>query len=148
MTVEGATTRGSVRVTKFIRATPEAVFDAWTDAEVMQKWMLPMNIQSTEARVDARVGGTFSLNMKHPDGAFPFQGEFLEVDRPRKLVFTWCSTAGMHLPSRVTVELLPVAGGTELILTHDMFGEDGTADQYRGGWPGVVEKLAGVVEAA
>jgi uncharacterized protein YndB with AHSA1/START domain len=46
-----------IRLTREIAASPEDIFDAWTDADSLAQWLVPIAGGSTRARVDARVGG-------------------------------------------------------------------------------------------
>ena len=52
-----------VRLTRTIAAAADDVFDAWTDAESLAQWMMPIAGGSTRAQVDARVGGRFHIDM-------------------------------------------------------------------------------------
>jgi uncharacterized protein YndB with AHSA1/START domain len=70
-------------------------------------------------------------------------GEYLEVERPRKLAMTWqWQNHGDRTGSRIDVALRPVPQGTELIFTHSQLPNDEERDGHRKGWNGALEKLA------
>ena len=68
----------------------EEVFDAWLDAPNMSEWMCPGE-GTAAAEIDARVGGKFRIVMTHSDGSTEHTGEYLKIDRPSLLSFTWKS---------------------------------------------------------
>src|SRR6476659_4887013 len=63
-----------------VAARPETVFDYFTDPAKMVEWM------GTEATLDPRPGGVCRIS---PSGQAVMLGEFVEVDRPRRSVFSW-----------------------------------------------------------
>ena len=84
--------RPVVRVVRRLPASREEVFDAWLDAESLQEWMCPGATRKTVAEVDARVGGRFRIVMTGEHGDTEHTGEYREIRRPDRLVFTWIST--------------------------------------------------------
>ncbi len=95
------------------------------------------------AELDVRHGGRYRIEFDAGDGAaVTLTGEYLEIELPRRLVFTWSwALAWPDEPeSLVTVELSPAPGGTEVSVTHAGYGEDG--DAYRSGWESGLDKLA------
>lgn len=134
---------GRVEVRQVIAASPERVFDAWTDAEFMTRWMRPGPGMQCRCRLDVRVGGGFEIDMITPDGTtLPHIGTYRVVERPRKLVFTWSSAPTEHRETVVTIEFRAVPEGTELLLTHEGLPTT-TAESHRGGWGRILEQLAG-----
>ena len=97
---------------KTIAAAPREVFSFWTDAESMKSWMCPCGVAGARARLDVRVGGSFEIVMKGPDGDIVHTGTYRVVDSPHKLVFTWTSPGTKDLPTLVTVEFLGRGRGT------------------------------------
>jgi uncharacterized protein YndB with AHSA1/START domain len=137
----------AVRVQRTLSATPERVFDAWLDPEALSQFMRPGTKRSTDAATDPRVGGLFLITMREEDGrVYPHAGEYLEIDRPRKLVFTWFSKATALAKSTVTIELRAVTGGkTELTLTHVGMPQDEMENHNRG-WTAIMDLLQGVLQ--
>jgi uncharacterized protein YndB with AHSA1/START domain len=121
---------------------PEKVFAAWTQAALLARWMSPF--AAAEAEVDVRVGGAFSIVMLGQGQRMRHTGTYLEVDPPRRLVFTWQSPYTGPDPSVVTVELRGEGQDTELTLTHDRLPPD-QAESHRGGWGAILDNLEAVL---
>ena len=120
----------------------ERVFEAWLDPETLAKFMRPGETTTATAEVDARVGGTFRIAMNHGGGSVDHWGEYLTIDPPSLLSFTWTSVNTDLQPTVVTIELLDRgAAGTELILTHRRLPEQ-QMESHRKGWTKIVERLA------
>src|SRR5262245_53767676 len=131
------------RIVRVLSAPPEEVFDAWTDPASLAVWMAPGSVRGSVAEVDARVGGRSRIVMKGPDCDHEHEGEYLVLDRPRRLVFTWISQATQGRSTTVSVELRPREGGeTELTLVHEGLPEEAVAD-HRSGWGDILQKLGG-----
>lgn len=135
-----------VRVQRTYDASPERVFDAWLDPNALAQFMRPGEKMGCDAVNDPRVGGKFSITMLGSEGnIFPHSGEYLTIDRPRKLVFTWHSKATAMAKTEVTVELKPVGGGkTELTLTHVGIPQE-ERENHNGGWTAILALLDNVL---
>ena len=127
-------------VRRLIPVPRDRVFAAWLDPISLAQWMCPGDVGSATAEVDARVGGRFRIVMNHGRGSDEHAGEYLTIDRPSLLVFTWISKATNGLPTTVTVELLERDGGTELVLTHRRLPPE-KIDDHRKGWTDIARKL-------
>ena len=132
-----------LRISRVLPADPETVFAAWTDPASLRQWFDPGGVSVTVAEIDARVGGRLVINMRGNESGrdFPHEGEFLEVEPPRRLVFSWRTP--WERESQVTIELTPCDGGTELTLIHERIPDAKLRDDYRGGWSRVLESLEG-----
>lgn len=128
-------------VRRVIRASREAVFAAWTDGESMRHWMCPGDIVSADAQLDPRPGGSYRIVMKGPRGAYEHIGEYLAVEPPSKLVFTWISNSTGNQPTLVTVELFERGDDCELVLTHERFASAAALRHHQGGWGQIVDRL-------
>ena len=133
-----------VVVRRTMPVSRERVFDAWLDPAAVALWMCPGPVTSATAEIDARVGGRFRIVMQHPKAPADHWGEYLVIDRPSKLEFTWISAATNGNPTIVTVEFLERNGGTEVVLTHRLL-PPGQIDPHRKGWGDIVQKLGTVV---
>lgn len=73
-------------------------------------------------------------------------GEYLEIERPRLLVFTWATRDSLPETSRVILEITPLDGGCELTLTH-VLGPAWAAfaDRAAGSWRKMLDVLAGTL---
>ena len=139
-------------VKRTLSASPERVFAAWLEPESMARWLSPF--ADAAAEVDARVDGAFRVVMRGLGREIEHTGTYQEIDRPRRLVFTWISPYTRSVPSLVTVELMPVPPGdrTELTLTHERLPVDQVAP-HSGGWRTILGHLetylkGGAIEAA
>jgi uncharacterized protein YndB with AHSA1/START domain len=121
-----------------IQAPPERVFRFFTDTERWAKWW------GAGSTIEPRPGGR--IYIKHP-GGIESSGEVIEVDAPRRLVFTYGFVAGTPIPpggSRVTIALAGSARGTLLTLTHDVPTE-AARDEHEQGWRFQLSLFANVV---
>lgn len=124
-----------IRLTRRIAASVDEVFDAWTDAGSLAQWMVPIAGGATRAQVDARVGGRFHIDMAGNGKVYPHDGEYLRVERPHLLEFTWISNATNRQRSVVTVELRALGvEETELTLTHRLLPDQESARAHHEGW--------------
>jgi uncharacterized protein YndB with AHSA1/START domain len=134
-----------IEITRLLPAPASEVFRWWTEADLLRRWMSPVG--SVEAEVDLRVGGTFRILMKDGDVAIDHVGEYLEIDRPRRLVFTWRSQyAG---PSSVVTVSFQSEGSssTRLVIVHSGL-PPGAAEEHQGGWGAIARRLANEMVAA
>ena len=134
------------RVTRRFAATAERVFDAWLDRGLLARWMFGPSVRDEEVvrlSLDPRVGGRFSFVVRRQGQEIEHVGRYLEIGRPRRLVFTWAVAPSADEESRVTVEITPLASGCELTLVHDVppaFAEYLTLTAA--GWTAMLEALA------
>jgi len=108
------------------------VFRWWTEPDRMARWMSPVG--NAEAGVDLRVGGTFWVTMVGEGHRLEHDGEYLEIDPPRRLVFTWRSPYTGPQPSVVTIDLEADGDSATLLrLVHSELPE-AVVESHRGGW--------------
>jgi uncharacterized protein YndB with AHSA1/START domain len=132
---------GSLVIKKQMAASAEEVFDAWTDPMSMVEFMRPPQMQRVDVEVDARVGGKFRIDMVGASAVTSHTGEYLVIDRPRVLKFTWISQHTDNQPTVVTIELTPRgAEQCEIVLTHTGLPESQVKGHTQG-WTFMVEKL-------
>jgi uncharacterized protein YndB with AHSA1/START domain len=129
----------SIEVTKRLSAPVAEVFRWWTEAALVEKWMAP--IGDVRATLDPRVGGSLHVVMSGQGVVIEHTGEFLEIDRPRRLVFTWTSRFTGQQPSVVTVELEPDGDDATLVrIVHAELPESAVSS-HRDGWGGMLTRL-------
>jgi len=125
-----------VEVSLHIQAEPETVFPYFTDPARCVQWM------GTEADLDPSPGGIYRVRMRE---GVETVGEFLEVDPPRRVVFTFGWTEGPPVPpgtSRVVITLEPEGGGTRVVLRHHGLPDDEQRRHHTGGWQMYLDRLA------
>lgn len=149
MTAEHAT----VQMRRTIAASPERVYQAWLEPDLLRQWLAPRSLEVTRAEVDPRVGGHFRLWQASPQGeaAGGFEAEVLELEENRRLVFRWGMVgperlAGPAFDSLLTIELHDTGDGTELTLTHERLEElyramPEIAADFPAGWEEALDKL-------
>ena len=137
-----STAPASIQVRRRIAAPARALFEAWLDPRSIAAWMRPFDTVRTEARADAVVGGSYRIDMHQPDGGVVEHiGKYVEIEPPRRLVFTWASPATQHKDSLVTIEFVESGGATDVTLTHEQLPEY-MAQAHVEGWTSAFEKLA------
>ncbi|HEU0052090.1 MAG TPA: SRPBCC domain-containing protein, partial [Longimicrobium sp.] len=136
------------RVTRRFSASAERVFDAWLDPSRLGKWLFATPTgEMVRVEVDARVGGRWVLTERRDGEDVEHTGEYLEIDRPRRLAFTLVVPKYSKDVDRVEVDIVALdGGGCELTLTHEMAGRDDFAEGARQGWGMVLDGLAAVVD--
>jgi uncharacterized protein YndB with AHSA1/START domain len=132
-------------VTHRYAATPEQVFDAWLDPAIARRFLFATPTgEMIRAEVDPKVGGRFVFVDRRPDmGDVLHTGEYLEIDRPRRLAFTFGVPQFDPGFTTVTVEITPTAGGCTLTLTQAQVPAE-WADRSKQGWG----MILGALEAA
>jgi uncharacterized protein YndB with AHSA1/START domain len=128
----------------YIRATPERIWQALTDSELVKRYYFGSVIES-----DFKPGSP--LVYRQADGGrIDIEGEVIEADPPRRLVHTFTGRwdAEVNDPqTRVAWEITPMGESCRLSVTHDGFTEENaTFAQTKGGWPIILSGLKTLVE--
>ena len=107
-----------IKVRRFFKAPPELLYRVITEGEFLRRWWGPRRLEVAECDVDLRVGGTWRVVHRAPDGTeFVFHGEFLELTPPWRRVGTWVWEGATEHKATETLVLEPVDGGTMLVST-------------------------------
>lgn len=127
----------------YIETTPDKLWEALTSGEFSRRYWFGCEIVS-----DWKVGSKFSLVR---DGKTTDDGEVLEVDRPRRLSYTFHhllnEMAAKEKPSKVTFVLEPYGKLVKLTLTHEGFAPDSVVlDGISSGWPAILASLKSLLE--
>jgi uncharacterized protein YndB with AHSA1/START domain len=129
-------------VRRTIRADVRTVFEAWTRPEHLRAWWGPRPVTCAGAEVDLRVGGHYRILNALPDGSeVAIEGEFREIDAPRKLVYTWRLDAGPEGFSLVTVRFEPRDGATDVSIVHEQIASQPIRESHEKGWIGCLDGL-------
>jgi uncharacterized protein YndB with AHSA1/START domain len=136
-----------VRVSRRFAQSAERVFDAWLDVEKAKYFMFATETgEMVRCEIDARVGGKYVMTDRRTDGDVEHAGEYLEIVRPRRLVFTFGIPAESPDFDIVTIEIEPTESGCELTLTTEMKPAWAAyADRAREGWGKILDRLAGAL---
>ena len=139
----------SVRIQRSFRAPAEAVFDAWTSPEVMRRWLhAGADWQTPEAEVDLRVGGQIRIVMRSPDGREAgMGGEFLLIDRPRRLVMTWTFDDVPANQQLLELTFSESAGSTTVLLVNTRIATEERRESQQTGWDECLGELGRVLGA-
>ena len=132
-----------VTVRREIAAPAEELFDAWLDAQSLGSWLRPSGIRETRAETDPRVGGTFRIVMVDDESSDVHTGTYREIDRPRRLVFTWSSPSTRFRDSIVTVTFEPSSKGSTVVVIHQVgLPDDEARASHHAGWSDALRELA------
>lgn len=139
----------TIRLHRVIRATPEKVYRAFTDADAMTRWLPPFGYTGKMHHFDAKVGGSFKMSFKNftTGGAHTFGGDFLELVPHEKLRYT-DKFDDPNLPGEivVTVLLKKVSCGTEINIEQAGVPAVIPAEMCYLGWQESLVQLAQLVE--
>jgi uncharacterized protein YndB with AHSA1/START domain len=127
-------------VRRFIPVPRERVFAAWLDPASLAQWMRPAKTTDATVDVDSRVGGKFRIVMIEGRERYEHTGEYLAIEPPARLSFTWISKATDLKPTVVTIDFLERDTGTELVLTHRRLPAS-EIESHRSGWTDITLKL-------
>jgi uncharacterized protein YndB with AHSA1/START domain len=141
------------KVSHRFQAAAERVYDAWLDPASVRVWMaaalktfgLAGEIHRIE--IDARVGGKFLFSDMRGGVETRHWGTYLELDRPRKIAFTWIVAESEEAnPSKVTLTIDSETDGCVATIVHEM---DAKWVEYlaqtEGGWARMLQAVEGVV---
>ena len=134
----------SIEIQRVLSAPIDEVFRWWTEPQLLTRWMSPVG--QVEAEVDLRVGGRLRIVMRDGPVEIAHDGEYVEIDHPRRLVFTWQSrfTAGVSL---VTVNLTAEGdSSTRVQIVHNQLPQS-AIESHRGGWAAMLARLDGELGA-
>ena len=133
----------SLEVRRVIRATPDRIFEAWTQPAHLREWWGPRDVTCVDAQIDLRVGGRYRIANQFPDGRIEWiVGEFEVITPPRELVYTWRLESDSQPAERVRVRFEPHADGTEVIVLHERILDPRVRDRHREGWDSCLDGLA------
>ncbi len=102
--------------------------------------MCPDGVESVAVDVNPIVGGAFRFDMRTKEGAvLVHTGQYLEIERPDKLMFTWNSPVLGDHSSQVTVEFHEQAENCLVVLRHELPPDDALVEGHRQGWTSILD---------
>ncbi len=135
MTIESGQPE-EVQVETRVEAPPGVVFSFFTEPDKYRRW------KGRDAELDPRPGGTYRVRM---DDTNVVRGEYVDVEPPNRVVFTWGFEGNEGLPpgtSRVEVTLVPDGNATIVRLRHTGLPDDESRSQHAAGWELYLGQLA------
>ncbi len=110
----------------------------------MKQWAAPETVTVEVAEVDLTVGGKYHIRMRGEDGEeFNVVGTYREIDRPRRLSYTWQWQEPEHDVGEtlVTVEFNDLGGSTEIVLVHELFPDAESKGHHEQGWGSCLDRF-------
>jgi uncharacterized protein YndB with AHSA1/START domain len=153
--------RTEVRVTRSLSAPPDRVFRAFLDPDDMSAWMWGPGVDDVRAEADPRVGGAYRVTLparqpsEWPGPRHGVMGVFVDIDAPRRLVYTvhWDADVGYNRPGQLVLDEVVVVhftldgSGTKVDLCHMGIPDDGfSAREHTRGIEAMVDALAAHLE--
>jgi uncharacterized protein YndB with AHSA1/START domain len=140
----------TLQIRRTFNAPREKLFQAWTDPKKMTEWFCHAkpNLTGKLVAMDVRSGGQYGFDVSDASGkVFKVRGEYLEIEEPEKLVFTWFwETEPAYGNTVVTLEFVDLGNKSELILTHERFANSDARDKHNIGWAFCLDSLQRNVE--
>jgi len=144
--VTSKTAAPELRLTRVLNAPRKLVWDAWTRAEHVSKWLTPAPMTTPKCEVDFRAGGVFSVTMRMPNGVeHPFNARLTEIVPQERLVFVGMVHDDNEATTTVTFEDL---GAKTRLSVHQTYSFE--SDATRGaemGWTQTLKQLEQLVTA-
>jgi uncharacterized protein YndB with AHSA1/START domain len=130
-------------VRRVLPAPPHVVFDEWLDPAGMTEWMCPRPARAVKVLLEPSVGGSLRIDIEDSGSSLYVTGQFIELDRPRRLRFTWsCSDwPDPSVQSEVTVILEDHGPGETLMTIEHEQLPPGQADPHQRGWAAIAVQL-------
>ncbi len=143
----------SLRIERILPASPEEVFDAYTDAEKQRAWFSILDEGSgiVEIDVDLRVGGTQTVVWGEPGALFRETQTFLEVDRPHRLVTESIGSSpdGATMTTRIEISFVPEGSSTRMTVVQSGFPVPEVRDFFvTEVWTGALAGITAYLERA
>ena len=136
-----------VEVRRRLPASPERVFDAFLDPARAGRFLFSTpEGEMVRVEIDARVGGRYLFVDRRDGEDVEHTGQYLEIDRPRRLAFTFLVPKYSDTPATVVITFAPAGEDCDLVLTQEMpaaFAD--YAEPTRQGWAKILDRLAGTL---
>ena len=127
----------ALEIEQRIEAPVDVVFSYFVDPEKYRLW------KGERAELDPRPGGRYRVDMD--GGTTVMVGRYVEVEPPRRIVFTWGWEGNPEMPpgsTTVEVTLTPQGEATLVRLRHAGFPSQAALEQHRTGWGMLLARLA------
>jgi len=135
----------ALHLEKQVEAPPQAVFAACVEPAKLAEWWGPAGFTASSVELDVRVGGRYRITMQPPEGEeFHLRGEFREVERPRRLVYTfeWEEPDADDQETVAELSFVDDAAGTRVVLDQGPFKTASRYELHEAGWIETLDRLA------
>lgn len=130
---------------KTIHAPVAAVWRAWTTPDMLRRFMSDGSAPD-RFECDVRVGGTFVMDMAFGGSTVHHKGEYLEVDPPRRLKFTWWSPySPPDVHPTVTIDFVDRGGSTDVVLVHEGQLDEPSRASHEAGWQDFLDNTGAAI---
>ena len=140
-----ATSGETLRLERTFQAPAQAVFDAWTNEEVLRRWFHgEHDWETSHAQVDLQLGGAVRVVMLDPEKGVEHGGggRYTEIDPPNRLAFTWIWDDDEQRETLIELDLEESGGATTVRFTHSNLQDEESVRSHEGGWNNAFDNLA------
>ncbi len=138
----------TLRLSRHIKASPKAVYDAWLSADAISRWMGPMPNEAQVKTFEPEVNGTYRITMVGGENKeYIVGGTFKELDEPHKIVMTWQwehSMEDINPETLITVTFAEKDGGTQMDFLQENMASEDSVKHHTDGWGPSFDKLENV----
>lgn len=139
----------SVSLHRVLKASPEKVYRAFTEANALASWIPPYGFLCTVHEMDVKVGGTFKMSFQNfsTGNGHSFGGKYLEL-KPNEFLKYTDKFDNPTLPGEMltSVSLKKVLAGTEIKIVQENIPSMIPVEMCYLGWQDSLEKLTKLVE--
>ena len=130
-------------------ASPDLVFEVWSEPKHLANWWGPNGFSMPFCEIDFRVGGSYRICMRSPEGEDHWlHGEYKVIEQPQRLVFTWFREnpdGSIWCETLVEVSFDDLGTKTRFRMLQSGFSNAAHRDEHRGGWSECLNRLADYV---
>lgn len=110
----------TLNMARRFHAKPETVFEAWTNPEIMKKWLFTLEATNKVAKSDLRIGGTWEIVDFREGTDYRALGEYVDFIRPNKLVFTFKMPQFSDTEDIIRIFISPVQDMCEMTFSQEI----------------------------
>jgi uncharacterized protein YndB with AHSA1/START domain len=134
-----------LKITRKFTASAERVYDAFLDPKIARQFLFASNHDSLiKVKIDARVGGRFTFTDRRNGEDVVHTGEYLELVRPTRIVFTFAIPTWSDRVMKVSIDIVPLKTGCELTLVHEGVVPE-FKERTKEGWENMLAGCAKVI---
>lgn len=150
---ETPSARTPIIVESYFAASPERVFAAWTDPNIVRKWFGPAANSLYSAVIELREGGAWRfVESQDEEKSIGFEGQYLHIEAGKRLVFTWSKFVAyvrgepQSTPySQVEVTFTKNGDGTDVRLVHSAIHDQETHRAFHRGWARALDTMSALL---